>query len=130
MRRREFIAFVGGTAVWPLMARAQQPATLVVGHLGTESSDLMAIARPGENATGLSNFSVQLSAKRVQFLKEIVPSVTRVGLLVNPNVKISSVSDHPVHASFYHRVKCGLEVAERAKLWASTPSLIAISLAS
>src|SRR5262245_52917828 len=49
------------------------------------------IARPGGNVTGLSNFSVQLSAKRLQFLKEMVPTVARVGLLINPNVKISSL---------------------------------------
>jgi putative tryptophan/tyrosine transport system substrate-binding protein len=49
------------------------------------------IARPGGNVTGLSNFSVQLSAKRLQYLKEIVPTVTRVGLLINPNVNISSL---------------------------------------
>jgi putative tryptophan/tyrosine transport system substrate-binding protein len=49
------------------------------------------IARPGGNVTGLSNFSVQLSAKRLQYLKEIVPTVTRVGLLINPNVKISNL---------------------------------------
>jgi putative tryptophan/tyrosine transport system substrate-binding protein len=48
-------------------------------------------AQPGENVTGLSNFSVQLSAKRLQYLKEIVPTVTRVGLLINPNIKISSL---------------------------------------
>lgn len=49
------------------------------------------IARPSGNVTGLSNFSVQLSAKRLQYLKEIVPTVTRVGLLINPNIKISSL---------------------------------------
>jgi len=62
-------------------------AMLITDPVGTKLID--SIARPGGNVTGLSLFSSELIGKRLQLLKEAVPSVSRVAQLVNPLAQIS-----------------------------------------
>ena len=167
MKRREFIAGLGGAAAWPLAARAQQAATPVVGWIGlgpggrvrndaihrgltetgfvagqnlvferssvdfqqdrllaiaaefvrrrvnvigatslaatiaakaatqtipivfvmganpVEHGIVPSLARPGGNITGVTDINLELIAKRLEILRELVPSATLVALLVN-----------------------------------------------
>src|SRR5262250_209939 len=116
MRRREFIALVGGAAVvWPLAARAQKTARLprigVLWHAGsteeegryftgfieglrelgyTDGSNILLEHRfPNEMPDRFRNMAADLIGKRLQFLKETVPGLSRVALLVNPDTEVA-----------------------------------------
>ena len=44
------------------------------------------LARPGGNITGLSAYSPELNGKRLELLKETVPKLSGVALLMSPNI--------------------------------------------
>jgi putative ABC transport system substrate-binding protein len=60
---------------------------LVPDPVGSKFVD--SLARPGRNMTGLSQFGMDIVLKRLQFLKDIVPHLFRVALLVNPNTEVA-----------------------------------------
>jgi putative ABC transport system substrate-binding protein len=43
------------------------------------------LPRPGRNATGLTTINTELVGKRIELLKELVPSIARLGSLYNPD---------------------------------------------
>jgi putative ABC transport system substrate-binding protein len=42
------------------------------------------MSRPGSNLTGINFFNTEVTAKRLEFLRELVPAATRVAVLLNP----------------------------------------------
>jgi putative ABC transport system substrate-binding protein len=71
-----------------ILAAKQATATIpiVMATSGdAEASGLVAsLARPDGNVTGLTFFNPELAAKRFELLKEVLPGLTEVGLLLNP----------------------------------------------
>ena len=68
-------------------ARAAKNATetipIVMATMGDPRAIVASFARPGGNITGVTTFSTELTAKRIELLKELVPNLSRVALLHN-----------------------------------------------
>lgn len=74
-----------------LAVRAAQRATRTIPIVMTGTSDpvgtgfVASLARPDGNITGLSLLSPELSGKRLEFLREIIKGLSRLGILLNPD---------------------------------------------
>src|SRR5947199_3606546 len=51
--------------------------------MGDPRAIVASFARPGGNITGVTTFSTELTAKRIELLKELVPNLSRVALFHN-----------------------------------------------
>jgi putative tryptophan/tyrosine transport system substrate-binding protein len=77
------VIVTGGTGP----TRAVKAATSTIPILMAQDNDPVAsgvvanLARPGGNITGLSNFAPELSSKRLEILREVVPTLSRVAVL-------------------------------------------------
>ncbi len=67
------------------------PIVFTVINDPVASGIVKTLRRPGANVTGLSLLSPETTAKRLQMLKEIIPSLRRVVVLVNPGNASMSV---------------------------------------
>jgi len=94
------IAVTGFGAAEAKRASSTIPIVVTVAYDAVGMGLVESLARPGGNVTGLSLMAVDLSGKRLELLKEAVPSLSRVALLVDfstPN-KESTVKLHQTAA--------------------------------
>jgi putative tryptophan/tyrosine transport system substrate-binding protein len=90
-------------ATTPAIAAAQRATTTVpiVMSPATDpvgSGFVKSLARPDTNITGVSNMTADLTAKSLELLRALVPSTTRVAVLMSAN---------PVHPSQYREADAG-----------------------
>jgi putative tryptophan/tyrosine transport system substrate-binding protein len=81
---------VGGAAPYVKKATSTIPIVFmyVADPIGAKLVE--SIRHPGGNATGLTNFGLELVGKRLEYLKEINPQLTKVAMIINPTNPISN----------------------------------------
>src|SRR5215831_1924701 len=86
IRRRVSVLIASGAAAVPA-AKTAAGSTPVVFSAGIDpvaTGVVASLSRPGGNITGVSNLSIELGPKRLELLREAVPTTTSVAFLVNP----------------------------------------------
>jgi putative ABC transport system substrate-binding protein len=87
VRRRVAVIVASGAVNGPLAVKAATatiPIVFVIGSDPVQHGLVASLNRPGGNVTGVTLFSSALISKRVELLRQLVPGITAIGLLVNP----------------------------------------------
>jgi putative ABC transport system substrate-binding protein len=94
--RRNVAVIAASASVRTVLAAKEATATIpIVFNIGTDpvkAGLVIALNKPGRNITGITSVNIQLGAKWVGLMHELLPAATRFALLVNPEDRMSVVN--------------------------------------
>jgi putative ABC transport system substrate-binding protein len=93
--RRQVAVIAAVTTPGALAAKVATSVIPIVFVAGGDPVDLGLVAslsRPGGNVTGISLLTFELLRKRVELIRELVPNISTIGLLINPTNTTAEIS--------------------------------------
>jgi ABC-type uncharacterized transport system, periplasmic component len=87
VRHQVNVIVAPGSTPAALAAKAATATIPIIFQLGTDpiaAGLVTKLARPGGNVTGVTNINTELAPKRLELLRELIPTAKLIAVLVNP----------------------------------------------